>query len=59
MFVESNYNSVNFSIVFDLELLFLDIALTDNLNYLENSQRHFTFGIVWTEPVILDKLLVK
>ena len=59
MFVEFNYDSVNFSIVFDLELLFLDIALTDNLNYLENSQRHFAFGIVWTKPVILDKLLVK
>lgn len=37
MFVEFNHDGINFCVVFDLKLLFLDIALTDNLDYFENS----------------------
>ena len=37
MFVEFNHNGINFGVVFNLELLFLDIALSDNLYYFEDS----------------------
>ena len=37
MFVESNLDCVNFSVVLDLKLLFLNIALTHNLYYFVDS----------------------
>ena len=59
MFVESNHDCVNFSVMLDLKLLFLNIALTHNLYYFMDSWGYLTFDIVRTEPIVLDKLLVK
>ena len=59
MFVKSNHDPVNFSVVLDLKFLFLDIALTHDLYYFMDSWRYLAFGIVGAEPIVLDELLVK
>ena len=59
MFVESNHDTVNFSVVFNLKFLFLYVTLSYNLNYFVDSRRYLALCIVRAEPVIFDKLLVK
>ena len=59
MFVESNHDTVNCSVVFNLKFLFLYVTLSYNLNYFVDSRRYLALCIVRAEPVIFDKLLVK
>ena len=59
MSVKFYLDAVYICVVFNLQFLTLNTALTHNLDYFEHSKINLTTYVVWLESIVFNDLLVK